>query len=86
MPAVPLNVEVGLEGVATVPPVPPTMLQAPVPSVGVLAAKVTCVRPQVAALVWLEPALAAVGFWLNVTFTSLVEAGQGELLTVQRRV
>ena len=86
MPAVPLNVELGLDGVVTVPSKPLTMLQTPAPTVGVLAARVTCVRPQVAAPVWFVPAFASVGFWLNVTFTSLVEAGQGELLTVQRSI
>ena len=37
----------GLVGVVTVPPVPDTMLQAPVPTVGVFAASVTEVSPQV---------------------------------------
>ena len=50
-PAVPLNVEVGLEGVLIVPPDPEIMLQAPVPTEGVLAASETDVKPQVAALV-----------------------------------
>ena len=47
-PAVPLKVEVGLEGVLIVPPAPDIMLHAPVPTEGVLAASVTDVKPQVA--------------------------------------
>ncbi len=50
-PAVPLNVEVGLDGVVIVPPVPETILHAPVPTVGVFPAKVTLVKPHVAAFV-----------------------------------
>ena len=48
-PAVPIKVEVGLDAVVIVPPVPLTMLHAPVPTVGVLPARVTVVNPQVAA-------------------------------------
>ena len=40
MPAAPVKVEVGLVGVVIVPPAPLMMLQEPVPTVGVLAAKV----------------------------------------------
>ena len=47
----PLKVDVALVGVVTVPPAPDIMLQAPVPIEGVLAARVTIVNPQVAALV-----------------------------------
>ena len=47
VPAVPLNVDVGLDAVPNEPPEPLTMLHAPVPALGVLAARVTCVRPQV---------------------------------------
>ena len=47
VPAVPVNVLTGLVGVVIVPPVPPIMLQIPVPVVGVLAARVTEVKPQV---------------------------------------
>jgi hypothetical protein len=50
-PAVPVNAEVALVGSVTVPPVPDIMLHAPVPTVGVLPASVTLVRPQVAELV-----------------------------------
>ena len=45
----PVNVEVGLDGVVTVPPIPETMLHAPVPAVGVFPAKVTLVKAHVAA-------------------------------------
>jgi hypothetical protein len=40
VPAVPVNVEVGLEGVVTFPPAPLVMLHAPDPIAGVLAANV----------------------------------------------
>ena len=49
MPAVPVNVDVGLVGVVMVPPAPDTILQVPVPTTGVFAARVTVVNPQVAA-------------------------------------
>ena len=61
-----MKVDVALEGVVTVPTVPLTMLHAPVPTVGVLPARVTDVNPQVAALVWSTPALAVVGESLTV--------------------
>ena len=48
-PTLPVNVEVGLVALPKVPPVPITILQLPVPEMGVLAARVTVVRPQVAA-------------------------------------
>jgi len=51
VPAVPLNVDVGFVGFAMVPPAPDIMLQLPVPTVGVLPARVTVVNPQVAAAV-----------------------------------
>ena len=60
--AVPVNVDVLLEGVVTVPPAPLIILHEPVPIVGELAASVTDVNPQVAELVWSAPALEAVGF------------------------
>ena len=86
MPAVPLNVEFGLLALPNEPPVPATILHAPVPTVGVLADRVTVVRPQVAASVWSGPALAVVGLRLNVIVTSSVEATQGEFEIVQRKV
>ena len=58
----PLKVDVGLDDVVIVPPVPLTILHAPVPTVGVLPAKVTEVIPHVEDPVWSGPALAAVGF------------------------
>ena len=60
-PAVPLKVDVELVGAVITPPVPLTMLQAPVPTEGVLPARVTEVNPQVEAPVWSAPALAVVG-------------------------
>jgi hypothetical protein len=81
---VPVKVEAGLLALPKLPPVPLIFVQTPVPIVGVFAAKVTVVKPQVAALVWSGPALAVVGFWLKVTFTSSVEAVQGELEIVHR--
>ena len=77
VPAVPVNVDVGLEGVVTVPPVPLTMLQFPVPTVGALPASVTVVSPQVFISVWSGPAFDAVGIRLNVILTSSVDAAHG---------
>ena len=65
-PAIPVKVDVALDDVVIVPPVPLTMLQAPVPTDGVLPAKVTEVNPQVADPVWSTPALAVVGVPLTV--------------------
>ena len=45
LPAVPVNVLVGLLAVVMLPPVPETILYAPVPTVGVLPAKVVLVTP-----------------------------------------
>ncbi len=50
-PASPLNVLIGLAGSVIVPPVPPIILHDPVPTVGLLAARVTVVNPHVAASV-----------------------------------
>jgi hypothetical protein len=44
-PAVPVNVEVGLVGVVILPPVPLTMVHNPVPTLGVLPARVTDMAP-----------------------------------------
>jgi len=49
LPAVQVNVLVGLVGVVIVPPKPLTILHAPVPTTGVLAASVAVVRPHIAA-------------------------------------
>jgi hypothetical protein len=49
VPAVPVNVLVGLDGVVTVPPRPLTILHAPVPTAGVFAARVVVVKPHIAA-------------------------------------
>ena len=86
VPAVPVKVEVGLDGVPIVPPVPLIIVQLPVPIVGALPASVTDVCPHVAALVWSGPALAVVGFWLKVMTTSSVDELQGGLEIVQRNV
>jgi hypothetical protein len=59
-----------------------TTLHAPVPTDGVLAARV---NPPLQ-LFWSAPALAVVGLATNVITTSSVEAVQGELLIVQRSV
>jgi hypothetical protein len=66
-PAKPLKVEVALDGVVIVPPVPLTMLQAPVPTEGVLPARVTVVNPHVDEPVWSVPAAAVVGAAFTVT-------------------
>ena len=80
----PVNVELGLLALPKLPPDPLTLVQAPVPTAGALAAKVTCVKPQVEAPVWSAPALAGVGFRLKVTFMLSCEAVQGEFEMVQR--
>ena len=63
VPAVPVKADVGLVGVVIVPPAPDTMLQEPVPMVGVLAARVV----EVPQMFWSGPAAAVVGVWLTVT-------------------
>ena len=83
-PKNPKNVEVGLLGLTTLPPKPLTTLHIPVPTVGVFAAKVTVDVPQAVRPVWSAPALATVGLWLNVTFTSSVKVVQDALEIVQR--
>ena len=86
LPAVPLKLELGLEAVPKLPPVPLTMLHAPVPLPGAFAPSVTVVNPQVAIPVWLAPATAVLGFLLNVITTSSVDAVQGAFDIVQRNV
>ena len=46
-PATPLKVEVGLDGLVTLPPDPLIIPQFPVPTIGAFAARVTVVNPQV---------------------------------------
>ncbi len=57
-----MKVDVALDGVVTLPPEPDIILQAPVPTDGLFAAKVTLVNPQVDNPVWSAPELEAVGF------------------------
>ena len=82
VPEVPLKPDVGLDGVVMMPPAPLTIDQAPVPTVGVLPAKVT----EVAHTVWSGPALEAVGLAVKVITTSSVEFAQGGLVIVHRRI
>ena len=81
-----MKVEEALVASVIVPPVPLTMLQVPVPKAGVLPAKVTLVNPQVEAPNWSAPALAVVGFWVNVITTSSVDAVHGLLEIVHLKV
>ena len=62
------------------------MLHAPVPTEGLLPARVTIVNPQVDDPVWSAPALAVVGFWLNVITTSSVDAVHGLFEIVHLKV
>jgi hypothetical protein len=73
--------EVGLLVVVTVPPVPLMMLQEPVPTVAVFAARVA----ELPHTVWSGPALAVVGLAVSVITTSSVEE-EHALLMVQRKV
>jgi hypothetical protein len=78
----PVTPEVGEPGVVTVA-VPLVTDQAPVPIVAVLPARV---KLPLSHLVWSAPAFATVGFLLNVTSTSSVDAVQGAFEIVQRKV
>ena len=78
MPATPVNVEVGLLGVATLPPTPEMMLQAPVPEKGTLAARVVEV-PQTP---WSGPALAGVGAGMALTVNAALAAHPCALVPV----
>ena len=77
-----MKAEVAEVGVVTDPPAPLMIVHAPVPTDGALAAKVADV-PQI---VWSGPALLTVGAAIKLITTSSVEAVQGALLIVQRRV
>jgi hypothetical protein len=84
-PDIPVKLEVRLEGVVTVPPVPETMLQAPVPApaAGAFAARAIDVAPQVD--VRSVPAFDVVGLRLKIINTSLVDV-HGLLDMVHRKV
>lgn len=76
--------EVGDAALEKEPPAPLTIVHAPVPAVGVFAAKVAEVCPH--KLSWSDPAAAVVGFLGKEIATSLEEDVQGELLIVHRKV
>lgn len=82
MPKTPLKAEVALPGVTTVPPVPETTLQAPVPIAGTVAA----MDVDVLQSVWSTPAFAADAKLVNVISTLSVLAVQGAFAIVQRNV
>ena len=79
----PLKVDVFNAALLKLPPTPLTTVHAPVPVAGLFAAKVTVVKPQVAAPVWSGPALDTVGAPVTVMVTLEVDAIQGALLIVQ---
>ena len=81
-PSVPEKPEVGLVLSTKLPPDPLTMLQLPVPIVGVFAASVVDVSPHIPEPVWSGPALAVVGDCSNVIVTLSVEDVQGEFAIV----
>jgi hypothetical protein len=85
VPAVPVNVLVGLVGVMILPPVPETIVHNPVPIVGVLPVRAVLVRAHIDAPIWSAPAFETVGFCWKVTVTSSKEAVQGLLLIVHRK-
>ena len=76
-----MNVVVFNVASANEPPRPLIIDQDPVPTTALFAARVTVVVPQVLDPVWSGPALATVGFWWKVIFTSSNESVQGGLLT-----
>ncbi len=78
----PVKADVGLEGVVIDPPAPETMLQDPVPTVGVLPARVT----EVAQTVWSGPAFEVLGLAASEINTSSVEGVQGAFEIVHRSV
>ena len=79
LPAVPVKVEVGLDGVLTVPPVPLIILQAPVPTDGVLPAIATDVNPQVLVPDMSVPALAVVGVACTVILITFDSPATGHV-------
>ena len=85
-PAVPLNVDVGLDELPNDPPIPLTIDHKPVPTDGLFPAKVTVVTPQVEEPVWSAPAFDVLGFWLNVITTSSLDAVHGEFDIVHLNV
>jgi hypothetical protein len=75
-PATPVNDEVGLDTFPKLPPAPLTILQLPVPTIGVLAARFIVVIPHVRAQAGSGPALAVVGLGLTTTSTVMGKLGQ----------
>jgi hypothetical protein len=78
----PVTPEFGKEGVVIVA-VPLTTLHTPIPTIGVLPARVKLPLPQ---LVWSVPALAVVGVALFVSTTSSVDGVQGLFEIVHLKV
>ena len=76
-----MKADVALLGVVMEPPAPDTMLQAPVPLVGAVAAKVA----EVPQMDWSSPATAGETLTL-VTFTSSCESAQAPFGNVHLKV
>ena len=77
----PVTPDVGLVGVVTTP-VPAVTVHAPVPTVGVFAAKVAVAEH----IVWSGPAAETVGNWSTLMVIASVLGGQVPLVIVHTRV
>ena len=80
MPATPVKLELAADAFEKLPPVPLTMLQLPVPTLGVLAASVVLLLPQIVCAV---PASAVLGFLGKAIMSESADEAHGALEMVQ---